>query len=94
MSVKSFVLNTLQTLGYELIKMPVASTYKAELSGPSFTEFLNLYLQARGPEGFFLSKWALMSGLTTLFSKMQLSQIKTVNNRYTASGRILIFFNM
>jgi FkbM family methyltransferase len=64
MSVKSFVLNTLQTLGYELIKKPVSSTYKTELSGLSFTEFLNLYLQARGPESFFFVQVGANDGIS------------------------------
>jgi FkbM family methyltransferase len=53
MSFKTFIAKKLQTLGYEIIRKPVSSTYKAELSGVSFTEFLDLYLKARGPEDFF-----------------------------------------
>jgi FkbM family methyltransferase len=53
MPLKSLVLNTLQNLGFELIRKPVASTYKTELSGLSFAEFLNLYLRTRDLGSFF-----------------------------------------
>ena len=53
MSFKTFIANKVQTLGYEIIRKPVSSTYKDELSGVSFSEFLDLYLKARGPDDFF-----------------------------------------
>ena len=63
MSFKTFIANKLQTLGYEIIRKPVSSTYKDELSGVSFSEFLDLYLKARGRDDFFFVQVGANDGL-------------------------------
>jgi FkbM family methyltransferase len=103
MSFKSFIADKLQTLGYEIIRKPVSSTYKAELSGVSFSEFLDLYLKARGREDFFfvqvgandgvandvIHEFAVKLNLNGLVIEPQAAAFRALKANYAQAGNLL-----
>lgn len=63
-TLKTFILNTLGALGYELIRKPPGSTHKAELSGLTFTQFLQYYLMTRNLSSFFFIQVGANDGIS------------------------------
>src|SRR5450755_188765 len=63
-TLKKLVVRSVGMLGCELIKKPVASTHKHELSGISFSQFLNLYIAARDLSNFFFIQIGAFDGVT------------------------------
>lgn len=61
---KQLVLNTLGRMGHELIRKPIGSSHKTELSGLSFSQFLHCYFMTRDLSRFFFIQAGANDGVS------------------------------